>query len=179
MVATGIAAHGAALRAAADPVVLDPAVLRHVFGHYATGVVVLAALAEGRPHGLAANSFTSVSLDPPLVSFCAAASSTTWPRLRSAGAFSVSVLAEHQEEVCRTFARKGADRFAGLSWTTTAGGLPAVQDALAVLDCQIEAVHPAGDHELVLGRVRACEVGPASSRPLLFFRGAYARLATG
>lgn len=165
----------AAGQAPAD--VLDPVALRRVLGHYATGVVVLAAVEDGRPYGLAANSFTSVSLDPPLVSFCAATTSTTWPRLRSAGAFSVSVLAEHQEEVCRTFARKGADRFAGLTWTTTAGGLPVVQDALAVLACSIEAVHPAGDHELVLGRVRSCDVGPPSARPLLFFRGAYARLA--
>ncbi len=158
--------------------VLDSAALRHVLGHYATGVVVLAAVEDGRPYGLAANSFTSVSLDPPLVSFCAALSSTTWPRLRRAGQFSVSVLAEHQEEVCRTLARKGADRFAGLTWTTTSAGLPVVQDALAVLQCRIEAVHPAGDHELVLGRVRACQVGPPNARPLLFFRGAYARLAS-
>lgn len=153
---------------------VEPAAFRAALGRFATGVVVVAAIDGGAPHGLAVNSFTSVSLDPPLVGFCADRSSSTWPRIRAAGGFTVSVLSDGQERVCRTFARKGADRFASLTWTAGATGHPRLDGALAWLDCTVERVHRAGDHDLVLGRVRALATGEGS--PLLFFGGAFGHL---
>jgi 3-hydroxy-9,10-secoandrosta-1,3,5(10)-triene-9,17-dione monooxygenase reductase component len=150
--------------------------LRRVLGHFATGVAVVAAIYEGRPHGMAVNSFTSVSLNPPLVSFCAGHSSTTWPRLRLAGQFAVSVLAEGQEQVGSRFGTAGAARFSDLAWTRSPNGEPLVPGAVAWLDCAIARVLPAGDHDLVLGEVRAVGLGNRSA-PLVFFRGDFVRLS--
>ena len=152
---------------------IDSAVFRRVLGHYATGVVVVAAIVDGQPSGLAVNSFTSVSLDPPLVAFCAAGASTTWPRMRRSGSFAVSVLGREQEEVCRLFARKGVDRFAGTDWETSPGGHPVLGDAMAWLDISAEQIIAAGDHELVLGRITALGAADGEPAPLLFFRGTF------
>ena len=160
--------------------VVDPSELRRVLGHFATGVVVVATDGPAGRHGFAANSFTSVSLDPPLVLFCAAMTSTTWPRLREAGRFAVSVLGADSEEVGRAFARRGVDRFAVAPWSTSAAGMPVIADALAWLDCTLEAVHPAGDHELALCRVQALSATDAvTAEPLVFFRGRFGRLPAG
>ncbi len=109
-------------------------VFRAVLGRFATGVVVVAADLAGTPHGLAVNSFSSVSLVPPLVSFCADLNSSTWPSLRRADGFAVSILGEDQENVCRTFATKGIDRFAQLSWSISPSGHP-VLDASSTMSC--------------------------------------------
>lgn len=153
--------------------VVDSATFRRVLGHYPTGVVVVAAVVGGQPCGLAVNSFTSVSLDPPLVAFCAAGTSSTWPRLRTSATFAVSVLRREQEEVCRLFARKGADRFAGTDWGTSPGGHPVLSEAMAWLDVSAEQIIAAGDHELVLGRVTALGAADGEPAPLLFFRGTF------
>ncbi len=153
--------------------IVDAVTFRQVLGHYPTGVVVVAAIVDGQPCGLAVNSFTSVSLDPPLVAFCAAGASSTWPRLRTSGSFAISVLGREQEEVCRLFARKGADRFAGTDWTTSPGGHPVLGAAMAWLDISAEQIIPVGDHELVLGRVTALGASDGEPAPLLFFRGAF------
>ncbi|MDX6742408.1 flavin reductase family protein [Actinocorallia sp. A-T 12471] len=155
----------------------DSAAFRAAMGRYGTGVVVIAATVDGAPHGMAVNSFTSVSLDPPLVAFCAAHTSSTWPALRRATGWAVSVLAADQEDVCRTFSRKGADRFAAVPWTTSPGGHPVMADALAWLDLTPHAIHPAGDHELVLGRVTALGVEREAADPLMFFRGSFRALS--
>jgi flavin reductase (DIM6/NTAB) family NADH-FMN oxidoreductase RutF len=163
--------------AADEPDILlpDEAQFRSVLGHFTTGVTVITAMDDGEPVGMAANSFTSVSLDPPLVLFCAAASSTTWPRIQRSRAFAVNILGEHQEEVSRLFATRGADRFGAIDWHIGVGGSPVLDDVLAFLDCRIEAEHPAGDHFIVVGRV--LDLGlTAESGPLLFHRGAYGRL---
>ena len=116
-------------------------------------------------------SFASVSLDPLLLSFCAGRSSSTWPAIRAAGRFAVSVLAADQAEVCRTFAARGADRFSRFAWSLTAQGQPLLDDAVAWFDCEITEVFPAGDHEIVLGAV--LDVGErAGAAPLVFHRGA-------
>ena len=148
---------------------------RRVLGQFPTGVVlVTAATAEG-PTGMAVNSFTSVSLDPPLVSFCAAHSSSTWPRIRAAGAFAVNVLGEHHAEVSRRFARQGADRFAGLGHRPGATGAPVLHGVAAHLDCRLHAVHDAGDHVIVLGRVVDLDADDGV-RPLVFHGGDYCSL---
>jgi 3-hydroxy-9,10-secoandrosta-1,3,5(10)-triene-9,17-dione monooxygenase reductase component len=153
----------------------DSAAFRKVLGCFPTGVVVVAATVDGRPEGLAVNSFSSVSLAPPLVSFCAAASSSTWPRLRRADGWAITVLSRDQEDSCRTFASKGVDRFASVAWWSSPGGHPVLDGALAWLEVLPHAVHEAGDHELVLCRVTA--LGAATEdRPLVFFRGAFTGL---
>jgi flavin reductase (DIM6/NTAB) family NADH-FMN oxidoreductase RutF len=155
----------------------DEASFRAVLGHFATGITVITAMDGDEPVGIAANSFTSVSLDPPLVLFCAARSSTTWPRMQRAGHFTVNVLDEHQEEICRLFATRGADRFGQIGWHADAHG-PILDDVHAYLDCTVEAEHEAGDHVIVVGRVQALGL-TADAGPLLFYQGRYGRLLGG
>jgi 3-hydroxy-9,10-secoandrosta-1,3,5(10)-triene-9,17-dione monooxygenase reductase component len=153
----------------------DPAAFRTVLGHFATGVAVITAVDEGEPVGMACNSFASVSLDPPLVLFCAAKTSTTWPRIQAAARWTANFLGEDDEELCRLFAQKGADRFAQVRHHPGASGAPVLDEALAYVDCVTEAEHDAGDHVIVVGRV--VELGYASvGKPLLFYRGGYGRL---
>jgi 3-hydroxy-9,10-secoandrosta-1,3,5(10)-triene-9,17-dione monooxygenase reductase component len=152
----------------------DAAALRTVLGHFATGVAIVTAIDGDEPVGMACNSFTSVSLEPQLVLFCAAKSSTTWPRIQAAGKWAANILDEDGEEVCRLFAQKGADRFAHLEYTTGRTGAPILDDALAFVDCETLDEHDAGDHVIVVGRV--LELGYSSeSKPLLFYRGGYGR----
>ncbi|MGP3955974.1 flavin reductase family protein [Nonomuraea sp. 3N208] len=152
--------------------------LRRVLGHYPTGVVVIAALSGVEPYGFTVNSFTSVSLDPPIVSFCAAHTSTTWPHIRAAGAFTISMLSAGQERVCRSFASKGADRFSGIEWSVREGGHPAINGAVAWIDCELESCHVVGDHELVLARVVALTTNDSDGEPLVFHRGRLGRVLT-
>jgi 3-hydroxy-9,10-secoandrosta-1,3,5(10)-triene-9,17-dione monooxygenase reductase component len=149
---------------------------RSVLGRFATGIVAITAIdpADGRPCGLAVNSFTSVSLDPPLAGFCVAHTSTSWPRLRDARVLTVNVLSEHQRDVCDQLATKGGDKFAGLRWTCSAGGGPVLDGALAWLDCVVEAEHPAVAHLIVVARVLRLDA-LADDGPLVFFRGGYGR----
>ncbi len=123
------------------------------------------------PAGMAANSVASVSLDPPLILFCPAKTSSTWPVIRAEGRFCINVMAHHHEEITRRFARKGADRFSGIGYHQRRAG-PALSDALAWIDCEIHAEHDAGDHTIVVARVLAVEASPAGE-PLVFFRGQY------
>jgi len=152
----------------------DAASFRAVLGHFATGITVITAMDGDEPVGLAANSFTSVSLDPPLVLFCAAKSSTTWPRIERAGHFTVNVLDEHQEEISQLFATRGADRFGQVTWRVGTQG-PILEDVHAFLDCTLEQVHEAGDHVIVVGRVHDLGL-TANAGPLLFYQGRYGRL---
>jgi 3-hydroxy-9,10-secoandrosta-1,3,5(10)-triene-9,17-dione monooxygenase reductase component len=152
----------------------DAARFRQVLGHFATGVVVIAGLQDRTPVGLTVQSFTSLSLDPPLVSFAVGRNSSTWPKLREAGAFSINMLAEDQEALCRTFATSGADKFAGVGWKAGATGSPLLNDVLAWIECRVEVEHDAGDHILVIGRVVDLDIG-REGRPLLFYRGGFGR----
>jgi 3-hydroxy-9,10-secoandrosta-1,3,5(10)-triene-9,17-dione monooxygenase reductase component len=161
---------------AADTVLVpDDKRFRSVLGHFATGVTIVTALDDGEPVGLAANSFTAVSLDPPLVLFCVAHSSSTWPRIERAGTFAVNILGEGHEELSDLFARPGADRFAATPWRPGVSGAPVLEDAIAYLDCEFEAEYPGGDHRIVVGRVLDLDMREGA-RPLLFFRGGYERM---
>ncbi|WP_049564635.1 flavin reductase family protein [Nonomuraea sp. SBT364] len=152
----------------------DRGQLRQVRPREAAEVVAITALdpVDGGPCGLAANSFTSVSLDPPLVGFCVAHTSTSWPRLRATRTVTVNVLAEHQQATCAQLAARGGDKFAGLGWTASPAGNPVLDGALAWLDCSIEAEHRAGDHLIVVARVQQLDT-LGDGGPLLFFRGGY------
>ena len=152
----------------------DPATYRTVLGHFATGIALVTAIDNGEPVGMACNSFTSVSLEPPLVLFCAAKSSTTWPRIQAAGKWAANFVEEDGEEAVRLFAQKGADRFAHLRYRPGASGSPIVDDALAFVDCETVAEHDAGDHIIVVGRVLGLGYAP-EGKPLLFYRGGYGR----
>ncbi len=148
---------------------------RRVLGHFATGVTIITAMDGDEPVGVAANSFTSVSLDPPLILFCVGGSSTTWPRIERSGNFAVNILGEHHEHLSRLFAQKGADRFTDTLWRRGRTGAPLLEEAIAFVECAIEAQHPAGDHTIVVGRVM--DLGMVEDAPpLLFYRGEYARL---
>ena len=151
-----------------------PRRFRTVLGHFATGVTVITAMDGDEPVGMACNSFTSVSLDPPLVLFCAAKSSTTWPRIERAGTSPSNVLDEDRGAVSRLFAQKGADRFAQVAWHVGRTGAPILEDVHAFLDCTLEAEHDAGDHVIVVGRVLDLGI-TADGRPLLFYQGGYGR----
>lgn len=144
-----------------------------MLGHFATGVTVVAAALDGAPTGLSVNSFASVSLVPPLVSFCVGRRSRSWAVMAEASALGVSILAADQEDLCRTFASPGADRFAGVSWWPAPSGSPIVAGCVAWLDCRAESVQTAGDHYLVVALVTA--LGRGDGEPLVFYRGRYGR----
>lgn len=156
---------------------IDEARYRQVLGHFPTGVTVITAGSDEGPVGLAVGSFFSVSLDPALVGFCAGESSSSWPTIRGVGSFCVNILAENQEETCRVFASKAPEKFAGIGYQPAPfSGAPLLDGALAWIDCELDEVHPAGDHDIVVGRVHDLEVAREGD-PLVFFRGGYANLA--
>lgn len=159
------------------PPSIDKAWFRRVLGQYPTGVVVVtAADSDDKPAGMAVGSFTSVSLDPPLVAFLPDKSSSSWPRIEAAGRFCANILGAHQEPVCRAFAAKGVDKFEGLKWRLSEFGSPILEDVVAWIDCDIEVVHDAGDHYIVIGRVRSLDI-ERQGLPLLFFQGGYGRFS--
>lgn len=151
----------------------DEKLSRHVLGHYPTGVAVVTAMTDDGPMGLSMNSFTSVSLEPPLVLFCPALSSSTWPMLRNAGNIAINVLSAGQEEVSRLFAARVPDRFADIPWLRGTNGAPLLVDALGWLECAVEAEYPAGDHTVVVARIERMGVHDEIADPLVFFRGSY------
>ncbi len=145
---------------------------RHVLGHYPTGVSIITASVEDRPVGMLVGSFSSVSLDPPLVSFFADDSSETFPELSRSKSFCVNVLSTSQEPLSREFLRRGTDRFADVAWRPAPSGSPIIDGALAWIDCDVESVTQIGDHKLVIGRVRELAAENLAS-PLIFHRGGY------
>lgn len=153
----------------------DQARFREVLGHFATGVTVVTAMEEGAPVGFTCQAFTSLSLEPPMVALAPAKSSTSWPRIAKAGAFCVNILSDGQEALCRSFAVSGGDKFVGIGWRLGAGGTPVLDGSLAWVECQLNAIYDAGDHELVIGRVEHLGVGPGA--PLVFYRAGFGRFA--
>ncbi|MBZ9596462.1 flavin reductase family protein [Streptomyces yangpuensis] len=159
---------------------VSPAEFRAVLGNFASGVTVITAPPgedENGPSGFACQSFASLSLDPPLVTFMVARTSTTWPRIARAGVFCVNILGADQGGLCRSFAVSGADKFAGVTHTPApVTGSPQLDAVPAWIDCRIHAVHTGGDHLIVVGRVVA--MGAAGEGdPLLFHKGRFGRLA--
>jgi 3-hydroxy-9,10-secoandrosta-1,3,5(10)-triene-9,17-dione monooxygenase reductase component len=150
----------------------DPRAFRDALGRYATGVAFITAASHDEPAGLIVNSFTSVSLEPPLVSFCPSRTSLTWSRMRRAGRFGVNILGQHDEHFAKRATPAGANRYAGVSWELGRGGAPLLTDALATLECEIVAEHPTGDHWIVVGQVDHLRVSPIDD-PLVFFAGAF------
>jgi flavin reductase (DIM6/NTAB) family NADH-FMN oxidoreductase RutF len=154
---------------------LDSKQLRRVFGAFPTGVTAIAALIDGQPVGIAASSFTPVSLDPPLVSVCVAHSSTTWPVLGRATRFGVSVLSAGQERACQQLSARDSDRFASLHWRATQDGAVLLDGASAWLECSIDAHVRAGDHDIVVMRVHDLDADHTVT-PLVFHASQFRRL---
>ncbi|HWE67997.1 MAG TPA: flavin reductase family protein [Acidimicrobiales bacterium] len=151
---------------------LDQARFREVLGHFATGVTIVTANEEGEPVGFSCQSFSALSLDPPMVILAPAKSSTSWPRIAQAGAFCVNILSDRQGDVCRAFAVSGGNKFNGVSWTPgPATGAPVITGSLAVIECTLGSIYEGGDHELVTGHVVGLDVGEGS--PLLFYRSGF------
>jgi len=155
----------------------DSKQFRNVLGHFPTGVTIITGMDGEAPVGFTIGSFTSVSLDPPLVGFLPMVNSSTWAAMAPSGRFCVNVLSRAQADLCWKFAKSDNEstRFDGVGWRAGATGSPIIDRAVAWIDCEVEQVHEMGDHYFVLGRVVALEAdadhdgdGP---HPLLFFKG--------
>ena len=150
----------------------DPERFRQVLGHFASGITIITASHEGEPVGFSCQAFAALSLDPPLVLFCPARSSSTWPRIEQAGFFCANVLTAEQGHLATLFGRTRSDRFSGIDWVPDSSGSPIIDGVLTWIGCQILDVHTIGDHYVVIGQVLELgECGP--DRPLLFYRGRY------
>jgi len=149
----------------------DQALLRQAFGCFPSGVTAFCGMIDGKPEGMTASSFTSVSIDPALVSVCVANTSSTWPKLASLPTLGLSVLSSEHGTVARSLAAKGVDRFAGIAHDPGPCG-PILKDAVGWIDCAIREEHDAGDHTIVVASVSRIEAA-ADTAPLVFYRGVY------
>lgn len=158
-------------------VATDPTHFRRTLGRFPTGVTVVTSTdTSGRPVGMACNSFTSVSIDPPLVLICAGRASTTWPVIRATGRFCVNILGSGQEWLCRRFGERDVDRFAGVQWCASESG-PELDGALAHLGCTVVSEHDGGDHVVIIARVDSLAASDHVTAPLVFHRGHYGSFA--
>lgn len=156
---------------------LDPLLLRQAFGSFATGVTIVTTTdSQGQPVGLTANSFTSVSLEPPLVLFCLDRNSSSLPRFQRSCVFGINVLSSDQQELSSRFVKRGEDRFKDVSWALRDTGVPVIEGAAATFECDSHATVDAGDHIVFIGRVRRFDFY-AQREPLLYFQGRYRQIA--
>ncbi len=155
---------------------IAPADFRRVLGHFASGVTIVSTSdGDGRPTGLTASAFTSVSLEPPLVLVCIDHKSQSHGPLVEGGRFAVNILSVEQQALSRKFATTRLDKFDGVAYQMSALGLPLITDALAHLECVTVSTHVEGDHTVLVGRVEEA-AAPSAGEPLLYFRGQYSRL---
>jgi flavin reductase (DIM6/NTAB) family NADH-FMN oxidoreductase RutF len=151
--------------------------LRKAMGHFATGVAVLTTKCpSGTLQGITVNSFSSVSLDPPLVLVSISRSLGSFDHFRNCSAFAVHILGSDQKDVSRRFALKGAEKWTGINLGEGCGGVPLLQDCLGLFECSKHASYDGGDHEILVGRVVRYRVTPDRS-PLVFFQGGYRSIA--
>lgn len=157
---------------------IDRRAFRDALGHYASGITIISGLLDGTPVGFTCQSFYSVSIDPPLVSFSVMKTSSSWPKIRPLTDFSINLLSWDQLEVSDTFGRSSVDRWANVKWTQSPHGNPIIDDALVWLDCSLFAEHEAGDHWIVICNVKniASPSDDKNRLPLLFYKGRYCQL---
>jgi flavin reductase (DIM6/NTAB) family NADH-FMN oxidoreductase RutF len=149
---------------------------RRACGRFPSGVTIATVFdGEGQPHGLTVSSFTSVSLEPPLISICLGHAVSLIDTFRAANFFGINVLADEQRHLSERFARKGHDRFQGIAWTPGEHGAPLIDGVLAAIECQVEQRIPVGDHDIFIGRMVAARVHDGA--PLIHFCGAYRKLS--
>ena len=157
---------------------VTPDLFRQCLGNWGTGVTIVATPGkDGKPYGLTVSSFTSVSLQPPLILVCLDNRISGLQAFKDSGKFGVSVLADGQNDLSTLFAKKDTERPADLYFTGTTG-VPLIKGALVTLECETQAIHEAGDHQIFVGEVRAAEVGTAKDgkAALMYFRGKYGAL---
>jgi 3-hydroxy-9,10-secoandrosta-1,3,5(10)-triene-9,17-dione monooxygenase reductase component len=157
--------------------VIDAADYRKTLGQFPTGVTIITAAPSTGPVGMAVGSFTSVSLDPPLVGFLPTVTASAWPGIAEAQHFCVNILAADQVDLCRTFASKVEDRFAGLDIRTSVTGAPILPGVVAWIDCELHSVSDAGDHYWVMGTVKDMAI-ESDAEPMVFSRGRYGQFGT-
>lgn len=158
--------------------IVEPSRFRAILGHYASGITVITSHWSGEPAGFTCQSFHSVSIHPPLVSFNVMAGSGSYSRIRQSGRFAVNILSEAQVGVSNQFARHGTDKWCGIDWKKSPLGNPIIDDSLHWLDCEIRAEHPAGDHLIVIGEVKALNPHEAAATlPLLYYKRQYRNIA--
>lgn len=165
---------------ASDSPAFDGKHFRSVLGHFPTGVTIVTGVFEGRPAGFTIGSFTSISLDPPLVGFFPMTDSVTWAAIAAHGHFCVNVLRDTQAELCWRFAKTGLDdeRFDGLDWRPSPTGCPIIEGVGAWIDCRVAEVVELGDHYLVAGEVVALDHHHEAHVPLVFYKGALGGFAS-
>ncbi len=157
---------------------IEPLRFREALGHYASGITIITSHIDDDPLGFTCQSFYSVSMNPPLVSFSVMATSASYPKIRQAGRFAVNILSGEQAEISNQFARRGTDKWRGVDWQISPLGNPIIPGSLHWLDCEIYAEHAAGDHMIVIGEVKALDVqDAAANQPLLYFKGQYRNIA--
>ncbi|MEH6491125.1 flavin reductase family protein [Halopseudomonas sp.] len=157
---------------------IEPTHFRQALGHYASGITVITSQLDETPIGFTCQSFYSVSVTPPLVSFSVMANSFSYPLIRQAGRFAVNILSGKQAAISNRFAKQGADKWRGVGWHASPLGNPVIDGSLFSLDCEIHAEHAAGDHLIVIGEVKTFrQQQAADTRPLVYFKGRYCSLA--
>lgn len=157
---------------------IEPLRFREALGHYASGITVVTTHIDGEPIGFTCQSFHSVSMSPPLVSFSVMSNSASYPKIRQAGRFAVNILSDAQVEVSNQFARRGTDKWRGIDWKESPLGNPLIAGSLHWIDCKIHAEYAAGDHVIVIGEVKALNLQEAAAtQPLLYFKGQYRNIA--
>ncbi|MFC0170702.1 flavin reductase family protein [Pseudoduganella danionis] len=157
---------------------IEPLRLREALGHYASGITVITSLVNDELIGFTCQSFYSVSMSPPLISFSVMAGSGSYPRIRQAGRFAVNILSEEQIHISNQFAQRGADKWREITWEKSPLGNPVLAGSLHWLDCEIYAEHAAGDHLIVLGEVLALKLQEqVAAQPLLYYKGQYRNIA--
>lgn len=157
---------------------LSPRRIRNVLGHFATGLTVITGATENGPAGFTCQSFASLSLEPALVTFSPARTSSTWPLLRRAGRFTINILPADHQHLAAQFARSGADKFAGVDHSPSPLGNPVLYGALAWVDCELHQEYDGGDHTIVVAAVHALSAR-SDVDPLLFFKGDYVSVQPG
>ncbi|MFK9007426.1 flavin reductase family protein [Pseudomonas pergaminensis] len=157
---------------------IEPLSFREALGHYASGITVITSHIDDEPIGFTCQSFYSVSMNPPLVSFSVMSNSASYPKIRQAGRFAVNILSGEQVRISNQFARRGTDKWHGVDWQASPLGNPIIAGSLHWLDCDIHAEHVAGDHLIVIGEVKALNLQEAAAtQPLLYFKGQYCNIA--
>lgn len=151
----------------------DNRAFRDTMGNFCSGVVVVTGTDGSQPLGFTAQSFVSLSLEPRLIAICPAKTSTTWPKIENSGSFCINILRAGQESLSNNFARSSEDKFSGVSWRSGVTSSPILSDVLSFVDCEIQEIHDAGDHLIVVGSVVDFGITDPTTEPLLFFRGKY------
>lgn len=146
-------------------------------GNFCTGIVIATGMHDGHPVGFAAQSFVSLSLEPPLIALCPGKSSSSWPKVRDSGHFCINILGQDQKPVCDAMAKSGGDKFAAFDWSQGVSGSPILDRVVGYVDCELHAEHDAGDHTIAVGRVLDFKINREDIGPLLFFKGGYGSFA--